>query len=415
MASLPEEESSVGSASPHTSSAPSGTLTRMSSFEIHPPPLGPQLGDVLVVGGCGFLGHHVVKFLLKEPTCTSISVMCRSPFKNRLEGVTYLIGDVTNLSHVRHVLSQTRPKTIFNTASPHAYKDHEHVPDIFRVNIDGNQNLLEAAAEIGTVQAYVYTSSGPIVAGSGSGYDHADETYPTIAVPVIRKGDPYHVAKALGDKLVLEANGKHGIRTCCIRPTALYGEGDGQMIGPVIQALENGQTNIWMGYNDIEMDVVYVGHVAIAEILAAKALLAEIDDAKAPKVAGEAFNITDDQPSPPLTFFRKYWALAGDTTPLSSVWYIPPFLVLIMAHVAEWIVWATSMGKKRPESLILERMEFILFTRTYSVKKARERLGFVPWKDQPYASQDQALKASVEWYLLPANHGPVRTGVNPSW
>jgi sterol-4alpha-carboxylate 3-dehydrogenase (decarboxylating) len=66
------------------------------------------------------------------------------------------------------------------------------------------------------------------------------------------------------------------------------------------------------------MDVVYVGHVAIAEVQAAKGLLQEIIDSKAAKVSGEAFNITDDQPSPPLNFFRKYWALAGDETPLNK-------------------------------------------------------------------------------------------------
>jgi sterol-4alpha-carboxylate 3-dehydrogenase (decarboxylating) len=213
----------------------------MSSLDlVETAPQGPQIGAALVIGGCGFLGHHVVKFLLAERTCTSITVMCRSPFKNKFDGVTYIIGDITNLNHCRHIVSQVRPNVIFNTASPHAYKDHEHVPEIFKVNIDGNQNLLDAAAQVGTVKAYVYTSSGPIIAGSGGGYDHADEHHPTLAVPAIRKGDPYHVAKALGDKLVLEANGKDGIRTCTIRPTALYGEGDGQMVGPVIKALENG-------------------------------------------------------------------------------------------------------------------------------------------------------------------------------
>ncbi|KUJ09552.1 NAD(P)-binding protein [Mollisia scopiformis] len=341
--------------------------------------------------------------------------MCRSPFKNKFDNVKYYIGDVTKRDHCRHVVQQVKPNIIFNTASPHAYKDHEHVPDIFKVNVDGNVNLLQAAYDVGTVKAYVYTSSGPIIAGSGGGYDHADETHPTLVVPHTKKGDPYHVAKALGDKIVLEANGKNGIRTCTIRPTALYGEGDGQMVGPVIKALEDGQTTIWTGYNDIDMDVVYVGHVAIAEVQAAKGLLVEISDPKAPKVSGEAFNITDDQPSPPLTFFRKYWALAGDETPLSSVWYIHPTLVLIMAHIAEWIVWARTWGKLRPESLILERMEFVLFTRTYSIKKARERLGFKPWGNQPYASQDEALKGAVEWYLRPENHGPVKIGGSPSW
>jgi hypothetical protein len=170
-----------------------------------------------------------------------------------------------------------------------------------------------------------------------------------------------------------------------------------------------------MGYNDIDMDVVYVGHIAKAEVLAAKGLLAGITDPKAPKVDGEAFNITDDEPSPPLDFFRKYWALAGDTTPQSSVWMMPPFLVLFLAHCAEWIVWATTWGKLRPESLILERLEFVLYTRTYSVKKARERLGFKPWEDQSYASQDEALKGAVEWYLRPENHGPIKTAGSPPW
>jgi sterol-4alpha-carboxylate 3-dehydrogenase (decarboxylating) len=111
---------------------------------------------------------------------------------------------------------------------------------------------------VGTVKAYVYTSSGPIIAGSGGAYDHADETYPTLAM--IRKGDPYHVAKALGDELVLNANRKHDIRTACIRPTAQYGDGDEQMIIPTLDVYKNGQTRFWMGYNDIDMDVVYVGH-----------------------------------------------------------------------------------------------------------------------------------------------------------
>ncbi|OWP05231.1 hypothetical protein B2J93_7973 [Marssonina coronariae] len=414
MASPEEERCYSATPSPVMSTAPSCTLTRMSSFD-ELPAGGSRLGDVLVVGGCGFLGQHVVKFLLKEPTRGSITVMCRSPFKNLQDGVNYEIGDVTNLDHVRHVMSKSKPKVIINTASPHAYKDHELVPNIFKVNINGNQNLLQAAVETGTVQVYVYTSSAPIVASPGGGYDHADESTPTLAEPKLIKGDPYHVAKAMGDKIVREANGKHGIRTCCIRPTALYGEGDGQMIGPVIKALENGNTGVWMGYNDIEMDVVYVGHVAIAHILAAKGMITEISDPHATKISGEAFNITDDQPSPPLTFFRKYWALAGDERPLNTVWYIPPPMVLILAHMAEWFVWATTWGKLRPQDLILERMEFILYTRTYSVKKARERLGFVPWKDQPYANQDAAVKGAVESYLSPEYHGPVKTGVLPSW
>lgn len=176
-------------------------------FDVHQE---PHFGACLVIGGCGFLGQHIVKFLLNEPTVTSIAVLSRSPFTNRCHKVSYHIGDITKPDQVRHIFQQVKPKVIFNTASPHAYIDHEHVLDNFYVNVDGNRNLLEAAAEIGTVKAFVYTSSGPIVASRGGGYDHADETKETLAVS--RKGDPYHVAKAIGDQITLEANGKHGKR-----------------------------------------------------------------------------------------------------------------------------------------------------------------------------------------------------------
>jgi sterol-4alpha-carboxylate 3-dehydrogenase (decarboxylating) len=182
----------------------------------------------------------------------------------------------------------------------------------------------------------------------------------------------------------------------------MYGEGDQQMIGNALNVLENGQTNIWLGYNDVEMDVVYVGHVAKAEVLAARGLLAGITDPEAPKVDGEAFNITDDCPYPPWTFFRMIWTAAGDTTPLSSVWMIPPWLVLLMTNTAEWFTWAISWGKRRPKLLIKERMEFILYTRTYSIQKARDRLGYMPWMDTT-----QAVRRSVEWFLKEHNYSPM--------
>ena len=90
------------------------------------------------------------------------------------------------------------------------------------------------------------------------------------------------------------------------------------MIVPTLNVLKDGQTHLWMGNNDIEMDVVYVGHVARVQLLAAHGLLTGIEDPTAPKVEGEAFNITDDQPSPPWSFFRLYWIAAGDKTPLSQ-------------------------------------------------------------------------------------------------
>ena len=361
------------------------------------PPQTTKLGSVLVVGGCGFLGHHIVQQLLDDPTVTSITVISRNPTQNLLTSttipLTYLPGDITDPSTISRIVSSTKPTVVINTASPVAYIDHVHAPEYERVNVLGNENLLRAAASTPSVKAYIYTSSGPIIAGSGGAYSQADETYPTLAsLPFSKKHDPYHLAKARGDALVLAANNTHGFKTATIRPTAMYGEGDRQMIANLLEVIRTGQQTVWLGENTALMDSVYVGSVARAHILAAHKLLSSTPLPKSKEVAGQAFNITDDEPLPPWTFFRLFWIAMGDTTPLSKVWTIPGWLTLAMAEFAEWWTWSLSFGKYRPKVLIKERIEFLLYTRTYSIQKARERLGY-----EPMLSMDEAVRRAVEW------------------
>jgi len=358
-----------------------------------------SLGSVAVVGGCGFLGHHIVKELLEDATVTSISVMSRSPHNNRFHDsrLSYSEGDITAQGDVDQFVARAKPDVVINTASPVAYIDHVHAHEYEQVNVLGNENLLRATRAQGTVKAYIYTSSGPIIAGAGGAYDQADETFPTLAVTAKNGvGDAYHIAKARGDALVLGANDMSpgGMRTATIRPTAMYGEGDQQMIANLLNVHRTGQSNVWLGDNTALMDSVYVGSVARAHVLAARGILATLQDPTAPKVDGEAFNITDDAPLPPWSFFRLFWIEMGDTTPLSKVWQIPNAVTLAMAEIAEWWTWTFSFGKYRPKVLIKERVEFLLYTRTYSIKKARERLGY-----EPMLPMAEAVSRAVEWAL----------------
>ena len=363
-----------------------------------------QLGSVVVIGGCGFLGHHIVKELLADPTVTSVSVMSRNPHKNRFDDVdprvSYSTGDITLASDVKGLVSRAKPDVVINTASPVAYINHEHAPSYEHVNVLGNENLLGASRAVGTVKAYIYTSSGPIIASSGGAYDQADETYPTLAQmskSATSGGDPYHLAKARGDALVLGANdpSEGGMRTATIRPTAMYGEGDRQMIANLLDVHRQGNQTVWLGDNTALMDSVYVGSVARAHVLAARRLMASHSASYSGlKVDGEAFNITDDAPLPPWSFFRLFWIEMGDTTPLSKVWIIPNAVTLAMAEFAEWWTWTFSWGKLRPKLLIKERIEFLLYTRTYSIQKARERLGY-----EPVLPMAEAVRRAVKWAL----------------
>ena len=58
------------------------------------------LGPALVIGGCGFVGLHIVDALLKDPTCRPVSVISRNPNLNRCEAVAYYTGEIGNLDEI---------------------------------------------------------------------------------------------------------------------------------------------------------------------------------------------------------------------------------------------------------------------------------------------------------------------------
>ncbi len=92
------------------------------------------LGRCLVVGGCGFLGRHIVQELLKDKSCNFIAVASRTPFEARAEGVSYFVCDISNVEEVKLLMAHVAPNVIFNTSSPIAYMDWEHAADYFHVN-----------------------------------------------------------------------------------------------------------------------------------------------------------------------------------------------------------------------------------------------------------------------------------------
>ncbi len=74
---------------------------------------------VLVIGGCGFIGYHIVKALLaeKEPSFL-VHVMSRNPNRNQVPGQEYHVGDSTPEESVTKILTAVQPVAISHLASP---------------------------------------------------------------------------------------------------------------------------------------------------------------------------------------------------------------------------------------------------------------------------------------------------------
>ncbi|KAF6220240.1 hypothetical protein HO133_003372 [Letharia lupina] len=355
--------------------------------------------SVLVVGGCGFLGRHIVSQLL-EPSTSKVSVLDLRTTDNRLPGASYYDADITSPEAVRAVFEKVRPQIIIHTASPTAMQDNASAAQkkgakalYYKVNVGGTRTLIEQAGQVGCVKAFVFTSSASAVHDGHSDLINADERWPILRAP--KQKDAYSESKGVAEELVLAANRKYGdMLTIALRPAGIFGEGDMQLIPNLLLAYEKGQTRFQLGENENLFDFTYVGNVAYAHILAAVALMDTHALTTQPldheKVDGQAFFVTNAQPLYFWDFTRMVWKAAGDKTTPEQVWTIEKGLGLLFATIIEWLFWFA--GGRTP-NLTRQKVQFSCMTRFYCVDKAKKLLGYGPkWE------MEEAILRTVKWF-----------------
>ena len=65
-----------------------------------------------------------------------------------------------------------------------------------------------------------------------------------IFFPPLQFNDSYSETKAEGEKLVIEANGRSGLLTCCIRPSSIFGPGDKLLVPSLVSAARAGKSKV---------------------------------------------------------------------------------------------------------------------------------------------------------------------------
>jgi nucleoside-diphosphate-sugar epimerase len=236
--------------------------------------------QVLVTGGGGFLGRHIVKLLVEAGDSVHVLGRHRYPSVEAL-GATCHVGSVADREAVQAACEGA--DVVYHVAAlagvwgdPKAYE---------ATNVQGTENVIAACRDHG-IQRLVFTSS-PSVIASPTGEDHAgsDESLP---YPDTYLAD-YPRTKAAAEKIVLAANGET-LRTTALRPHLIIGPGDPHLLPRVIGKARLGKLRI-VGDGTNEVDLTPVEDAARAHVLAAQAL-----SGREPKAAGKAYFITGGEP-----------------------------------------------------------------------------------------------------------------------
>ena len=184
--------------------------------------------NILITGGAGFIGSHLVDRLIAEGgwriTIVDDLKEFYSPDIKRATvarvlddpGVAFVESDIRDMAAMRDVFAGNEFDTIVHLAARAGVRPSLAEPELYAdTNINGTLNLLILAKEFG-VNQFVFGSSSSVYGVNGKVPFAEDD-------PIRNPISPYAATKAAGELLCHTYSHLYNIRAVCLRFFTVYG------------------------------------------------------------------------------------------------------------------------------------------------------------------------------------------------
>ncbi|MTH55041.1 NAD-dependent epimerase/dehydratase family protein [Bacillus mangrovi] len=222
---------------------------------------------VLVTGGCGFIGSHIVEELIESSYQVAIIDNMVTGNKKNIEGldrVELFEHDITDPGVVELVVS-INPDYIIHQAAQvsvaHSVKDMNYDE---QVNIAGSLNIIKAAAAC-KAEKLVFASSAAVYGNPE--YLPIDTEHP------VSPQSPYGLSKLTVEKYLEICHELYGLDYTALRYANVYGprqdaHGEGGVIAIFSEKIAKADAPVIYGDGEQSRDFVYVKDVAHANVQA---------------------------------------------------------------------------------------------------------------------------------------------------
>ncbi|HLQ18032.1 MAG TPA: NAD-dependent epimerase/dehydratase family protein [Tabrizicola sp.] len=230
---------------------------------------------VLVLGGCGFIGSHVVDQLVANNH--DVRVLARRPEAARppVPGVEYVWGDLRDAAQVSQAVVGCDSVVHLVSATTSASGDRDPQFDVEQ-NLLTTLSLLDVLAKA-DVRRLVYLSSGGTVYGPTT-------VVPTSETHPLRPIGSYGIVKVAVEGYIQSFARTRGLKPIIIRPSNAYGErqgrngADGSVSVLLRRALTGDPFEIW-GDGSVVRDYLHVTDLARLCVLSAESSVTGIFNA----------------------------------------------------------------------------------------------------------------------------------------
>ncbi|HTY58559.1 MAG TPA: NAD-dependent epimerase/dehydratase family protein [Bacteroidota bacterium] len=319
---------------------------------------------VLVTGGTGFIGSHLVERLLDR----GYEVMCiaKDALNARLlesRGCRVVIGDLNTPGSWEQLLDGV--ETVYHVAGVTRCR----VPaEYYEGNYMATKQVVDTCAAVSPgLRHFVYVSSQTAIGPSLGGFPIGEET-------------PYHPvsdygkSKMLAELEVLRASDR--LPVTIVRPSAVYGPRERDMYD-YIRTIKHG-LQLLIGFHDKIMSLIHVQDLVNGIMLAGESAVS----------SGKKYFLGSE----------VYYSYAEIGSTIARVVHRHP-LSIRLPHCLVWSVGAvsTAIGKLSGQQVFLnieKAREVVQPAWTCSVAKAKRELGF-----RQNVSLEEGMRQTYNWYV----------------
>lgn len=324
---------------------------------------------VLVTGGTGFIGTHLVRELIKEGHETAVLVKSKEKgegLKQRLP-VTVIYGDVTKMEEMDRLDEEAYDVVFHLAAVGHVSAASEESYEWFRkINEAGTENLISAFKKSQRLKKFIHFSS-----TAAMGFLEKS-VLNELSVP--NPLTPYQKSKFRSEQLPIKAWKESGFPAFVLRPCMVYGPGGYGEFYKFCRLMKKGLFPR-VGRKRNLTPLVYVGDVVTASIRSM--------DAGKP---GETYIIASKTS---IEMDDLHGLIMKEIGSKSPYLYIPSRLALLGAGGLEAIAGAL---KKEPV-VTRQNIRSTITDRTFDIQKIQKELGFAP-----QMSFEEGIHNTILWY-----------------